>query len=320
VPKIVNRGVRYKPLDSREYQKIQRPTVIRIYVNLPSAVPFFQVSPDGPTEASKIPLHLEAVTRKNRLNLTLAFLLIAGPRAGAICADEFHPVATTADDGLALLTSPLRLSWEQAAEVTGAVAAVAASSLLDRTVRNHLYPWSNTKASKEWRGFGDVGQEAGPILGTIFAIQGWAAGNQKSEETAFQLYESFLLAGGAEVVIKYAVGRERPSATDDPHHFNPNFSDSSFPSGHTTTAFAAATILADQYPEWYVVCPAFAGAGAVGFSRLYANQHWLSDVLGGAILGSSVSHFIWLRGRKKKGDVVWRIEGNGLGLKIVGYF
>ena len=71
----------------------------------------------------------------------------------------------------------------------------------------------------------------------------------------------------------------------------------SFPSGHTVTAFLGAEILRREYGEKY---PAIAIAGytvatGVGFMRMYNNRHWASDVLAGAGVGIlSASLMYWL--------------------------
>jgi membrane-associated phospholipid phosphatase len=52
----------------------------------------------------------------------------------------------------------------------------------------------------------------------------------------------------------------------------------SFPSQHTSFAFATATALSLQYRKWWVVVPAYTWAAMVGYSRLYLGQHYPSDV------------------------------------------
>jgi len=60
----------------------------------------------------------------------------------------------------------------------------------------------------------------------------------------------------------------------------------SFPSGHTSAAFATATSLSLNIPKWYVVVPAYTWASAVGYSRMHLGVHYPSDVLAGALLGA----------------------------------
>jgi undecaprenyl-diphosphatase len=110
------------------------------------------------------------------------------------------------------------------------------------------------------------------------------------------------------------VGRERPSKTDDAFILKIAGGDSSFPSGHTTVAFAAATVFSEQYPSWMVMVPSYGIASAIGFSRLYANKHWTSDVLAGAILGTSVAHSLrlWHIRSKKNPNQTLEINLNGV--------
>ena len=196
----------------------------------------------------------------------------------------------------------------------GATAMVGGTFLLDRTIHGKLYPFSDSDPSVDMRRLGDYGQFAGPVIGTVFAFHGWSAKNEKSKETAFLTYETFLLSGAAAGVLKFATGRKRPYQSDNPFDFKPGRGDSSFPSGHTTEAFAAATVFSEQYPKWYVVIPAYTAASAVGFSRLYANQHWTSDVVAAAMLGTAISHYLrkWHRQVKPESDQTLEVDSNGI--------
>jgi undecaprenyl-diphosphatase len=87
-------------------------------------------------------------------------------------------------------------------------------------------------------------------------------------------------ADGLATLLKIGVGTRRPSGGGPliaiPHS-------DSFPSGHTATSFACATVLAALVPR---AAPAFyALALAIGYSRVYVGVHWPLDVVGGAVLG-----------------------------------
>jgi undecaprenyl-diphosphatase len=60
----------------------------------------------------------------------------------------------------------------------------------------------------------------------------------------------------------------------------------SFPSGHTSAAFALATSMSIAYPKWYIIGPAFLWATAIGYSRMDLGVHYPSDVLIGALVGA----------------------------------
>ncbi len=72
----------------------------------------------------------------------------------------------------------------------------------------------------------------------------------------------------------------------------------SFPSGHTTTAFAAAEFLRMEYKDvspWYGIA-GYAVAATTGVLRLYNNKHWVSDVVAGAgfgILSTKLAYWIY---------------------------
>jgi undecaprenyl-diphosphatase len=82
---------------------------------------------------------------------------------------------------------------------------------------------------------------------------------------------------------------------------------SSFPSGHTATSFACATVLSYFVPR---AAPAFyLLALAIGFSRIYVGVHWPLDVLGGAILGVAVGLAVTTllrRGAGRRLSARWR--------------
>ena len=96
--------------------------------------------------------------------------------------------------------------------------------------------------------------------------------------------------------LKFSINRNRPYETY-PTLIHPYQADNdpSFPSGHTSTAFAVATTLSIQCKKWYVVVPAFTWATAVGYSRLYLGQHYPTDVLAGAAVGAGSAYLShWL--------------------------
>lgn len=88
-----------------------------------------------------------------------------------------------------------------------------------------------------------------------------------------------------EILIKKKVGRDRPSTriSDEDMKINKP-KDHSFPSGHSASSFCAFTVIALNCPLWMSI-PAFFLAGTIAFSRMYLRVHYLTDVLGGVVLG-----------------------------------
>lgn len=116
---------------------------------------------------------------------------------------------------------------------------------------------------------------------------------------------SLLIAAGITTGLKYSVKRERPFVTYPVIDKVMNAGSPSFPSGHTSDAFATATSLSLAFPKWYIVAPSFVWAGSVGYSRMDLGVHYPSDVLAGAAIGAGTSYLCfkankWLHERHRK--------------------
>jgi len=122
----------------------------------------------------------------------------------------------------------------------------------------------------------------------------------KEKTTTLLATQAYITAAAIETALKYLTGRQRPSYYNSVtglnnhtfhgpfYHFlkSDNSSYESFPSGHTTVAFAAATVFAMEYKDIPIVpIIAYSAATSIGLSRIVQNQHWISDVLVGAALG-----------------------------------
>ena len=136
------------------------------------------------------------------------------------------------------------------------------------------------------------------IGGGLYALGRWG-GHATLEDIGWHGTEAVLLSAAVTGLLKGALGRARPFVVADtnPHDFalGGGFRSSdrqSFPSGHTTTAFAAAAAVTSEmrrlHPEavWYVAPVLYGGATLVGLSRMYHNKHWASDVVLGAAVGT----------------------------------
>jgi membrane-associated phospholipid phosphatase len=102
---------------------------------------------------------------------------------------------------------------------------------------------------------------------------------------------SFVVSGIFTQVIKFSTHRHRPDAGNSRGTWDgPGFSNSnlSFPSGHSSTAFSIATVIASEYNDIEFVPPlAYGIATLTALSRVNDNGHWASDVF----LGSAIGYF-----------------------------
>ena len=86
--------------------------------------------------------------------------------------------------------------------------------------------------------------------------------------------------------LKFTIDKDRPFVTYPEIQKLTGAGSPSFPSGHTSEAFATATSLSIAFPKWYVIAPSFLWASAAGYSRMHLGVHYPSDVLVGALIGS----------------------------------
>lgn len=95
---------------------------------------------------------------------------------------------------------------------------------------------------------------------------------------------------GITFAMKYTFERERPFVTYSDIIKKSEAGSPSFPSGHTSMAFATATSLALAYPKWYIIVPTYTWACTVGYSRMHLGVHYPSDILIGAIVGAGSAY------------------------------
>lgn len=145
------------------------------------------------------------------------------------------------------------------------------------------------------------------VMGTVAFIQGDDALLKNTIYVGASLAVNTALTLG----MKYAVGRERPyerypGMLDVPY---PE-SSPSFPSGHTSIAFATATALTLKYPKWYVAVPSYFWAASVGYSRMNLGVHYPTDVLAGALLGAGSAYVTyllneWFWQKRENKRIIW---------------
>lgn len=130
----------------------------------------------------------------------------------------------------------------------------------------------------------------------------------KDEKLAFVTYraaEAWIIAVGATGLLKLITHRHRPEESlTEPFIFDgPSLSKDhlSFVSGHTSSAFAVATIFSHYYKDRrWVTWTSYTLASLVGFSRIYDSKHWVSDVIGGALLGTWIGYGLAKPNQKNK--------------------
>jgi len=188
-----------------------------------------------------------------------------------------------------LVTTPFEVSNNNILITLGVAGAVGLTYAFDRQIQDRLTAGQNHTLDR----ITDTGSVIGdPFLHLGLAVLvyggGIAADSAEWKETGEMMGEALILADATTLILKEATGRGRPDTTTAKGDFRPfGFRQDydSMPSMHTSSSFALASVLASRTDSIALKTAYYSTAAFVGYSRVYQNRHWASDVLLGAALG-----------------------------------
>ena len=230
------------------------------------------------------------------LMVTLVFISSAGYLNGQTSTSKnklnLNYLKQIGRDAVSVVSSPVH--WKGKKLFT--LAAVAGTGILCFAFDQSIKEWSdvNNKGLFDdiWESITNTGN--GVFLSSLMAsyyIVGELFKLDTMRKTALLGVESFIISGVVVGILKYSIGRARPFTGESPTSFHPFSSTSShysFPSGHATSAFSVATVIAEHSKEFLVDVIAYGIASLVAMSRIHKNKHWISDVF----IGSAIGYFI----------------------------
>ena len=111
------------------------------------------------------------------------------------------------------------------------------------------------------------------------------------QRTAFAAGEAGAAAFVAATGLKYAFGRARPETGEGSRH-------DSFPSRHSAVAWAVAAPFASEYDSYWP----YAAAAITTLGRAASREHWLSDSVGGSLLGYGLGRLFWHSAQERHKD------------------
>lgn len=193
---------------------------------------------------------------------------------------QFRPMYETASIGVSASEAAL-------------IAGVAASAIIVFNNDEELMGFVQDNKNEVTEVIAHWGEKMGSmpsLLGAGGYVLGMVLDNGEIKNTSLMVLKTTVVSGLITRALKMSFSRKRPNAGEGAYEFS-GFDTSndnvSFPSGHTTTAFAFATVIAETYKDKSSLIPVLAyGAAALGgWSRMHDNAHWGSDVLIGALIG-----------------------------------
>jgi len=220
------------------------------------------------------------------------------------------------DDTWYFISAPTRLNRHSAKWVGG---VVLTSGLIYAYDADILNAFRRNNDLPVYSDFLKIGADIGPlghmgitnkyyfgglVVGAVFKIK-------FLEEICFQILESHLVAGIFKNLANVVVGRARPFEEKGPYFFKFN-AGTSFPSGHASTSFQLATILAAHVKHRSASVVFYGLASAIAAQRIESRGHWPSDVFIGALYGTVVSRAILQRHEQRKLNLTVNPTGVGL--------
>ncbi|WP_293944896.1 MULTISPECIES: phosphatase PAP2 family protein [unclassified Sphingobacterium] len=166
------------------------------------------------------------------------------------------------------------------------VAQEKPASTLDIRILESIAETRSEPQTQTFKVLSDINNYVQVAVPVGLLVAGAFNNDKAMRQNALYVASSTAVTALVNVGIKHLIKRSRPFKK------YPNFisvrtaSGYSFPSGHTSSAFATASALSRAYSKWYVVAPSLLWASSVGYSRMYLGVHYPTDVLAGAVLGA----------------------------------
>ncbi len=209
------------------------------------------------------------------------------------------------DVGKEVFTAPLNFDSKDWIKFSAIAAVTGLSFIIDKDIRDYALEHRSKFRDKIFLADEYYHVLAmGAITASIYGI-GLFADNHKFRNIGLQLGEAAVYASSLAIILKTISGRARPLVNKGNTYFEPGsigFNQNSFPSGHTTLAFAFSTVMANQKDGFLWKAAWFGAASLVAGARIYHDVHWFSDVFLGSAIGYFVGEFVTNHPTNSKGN------------------
>jgi membrane-associated phospholipid phosphatase len=227
-----------------------------------------------------------------------------------------YDLSVSVNDAGKYFTAPIHFTGKEWLYTAGLAAGTVSIMTGDKEVKTKISRNSNSDYHHD---FWDVPTAYGYTIypaafgGLVYAA-GLFTGHDNVRITGRLILESIAFAGIVAEALKVITGRTRPYYTDsqwDFKWFKAADSLNSFPAGHTTVAFAFSTILAERIGTWWSRVLFYGLASLTAYARVLNNQHWLSDVVFGGLLGFGTGWFVLNRENEREKALLNKPKNGG---------
>ncbi|MBS1913688.1 MAG: phosphatase PAP2 family protein [Bacteroidetes bacterium] len=216
------------------------------------------------------------------------------PGPPAIGDTIWTDVKESAEDAVLLFSRPARFDRTDWLLAGGSIAATGLGMTADDWMRNRFRGFHSTAMDHAT----DAGNSYGtPLPAAIVAgglyLTGIVFDRPGVRRSGRHVVQSILYASVITVTLKTILGRHRPMLNQGPFVYSgPTVNDdfNSLPSGHTTLAFALSSTLAADIDNTWASIGLYGVATLTAASRIYADRHWFSDTILGAVIGTACGY------------------------------
>ena len=179
--------------------------------------------------------------------------------------------------------TPTLPQWAKGTVLGGG--AILGGALLDKPVDRFMEKHAGSSVARAWDKVG----KGMPVLLAGAAAGAVAFGDARAQNIGIISLESIAGAAAVSMATKRIVGRARPNEGLGQWGKASDRSNASFPSNHSTVAFAAVTPFAQEYDAPWL----YGLAAATSLGRAAGREHWVSDVVAGGVLGYAMGSWLW---------------------------
>src|SRR5215510_348244 len=212
----------------------------------------------------------------------------SSPSASSLEKDFFKNIL---EDQKVIWTAPLHIQRADAKWIVPGSIGLMALFTTDRITGDEMAESDRQVGVSKAISYAGSAYGLGAVAGTFYLL-GRTKNNARARETGLLIAEASIDSAIVYGALKGVTQRARPADGVERSEFFDG--GSSFPSGHSTQAWAAAIIIASEYHDRRSVqIAAFATATAVSVARFTEHKHYLSDVIAGSALGYGIGKYVY---------------------------